>query len=127
MAVVPGEQIGGCRRGCGFLSSWQSDCYGHPADDGMRRPCMSKPSNSFPRPLAALLGATLSDAYKQQGFASAELIARWADIAGPEVAAHSQPIKINWPRVNNGGAPGDDAPEPATLVLRVEGPAALEI
>src|SRR5262249_25031412 len=41
---------------------------------------------------------------------------------GPEVAAHSEPLKINWPRQL-----GDEAPEPATLVLRVEGPAALEI
>ncbi|MGB7617776.1 MAG: DciA family protein, partial [Pseudolabrys sp.] len=31
-------------------------------------------------------------------------------------------LKINWPR-----AVGEDAAEPATLVLRVEGPAALEI
>jgi hypothetical protein len=83
---------------------------------------MSKPSRSFPRPLSDFLGATLSDALKTQGFASAEILARWADIVGPEVAAHSEPIKINWPR-----AAGDEAPEPATLVLRVEGPAAIEI
>ncbi len=64
----------------------------------------------------------MSDSLKAQGFASTEIIARWADIAGPEIAAHSEPMKINWPR-----AIGEDAPEPATLVLRVEGPAALEI
>jgi hypothetical protein len=64
----------------------------------------------------------LSDGLKAQGFASTELIARWAEIAGPEIAAHSEPMKINWPR-----GMGDAAPEPATLVLRVEGPAALEI
>jgi hypothetical protein len=83
---------------------------------------MTKPARSFPRPLSELLGATLSDALKSQGFASAEILARWADIAGSEIAAHSEPIKINWPR-----AVGDAAPEPATLVLRVEGPAAVEI
>ena len=83
---------------------------------------MNQPSRSFPRPLSELLGATLSDALKSQGFASAEIIARWADIAGPEIAAHSEPMKITWPR-----AVGEDSPEPATLVLRVEGPAALEI
>jgi len=83
---------------------------------------MSNPSRSFPRPLSELLGATLSDALKSQGFASAEILARWGDIVGPEVAAHSEPIKINWPR-----PVGDETPEPATLVLRVEGPAALEI
>jgi hypothetical protein len=83
---------------------------------------MSKPSRSFPRPLSELLSATLSDVLKAQGFASAEIISRWHDIVGPEIAGHSEPLKINWPR-----APADEKPEPATLVLRVEGPAALEI
>ena len=88
---------------------------------------MNKPSRSFPRPLSEFLGATLSDSLKTQGFASTEIIARWADIAGPEIAAHSEPMKINWPRANTSGDLSDDSQEPATLVLRVEGPAALEI
>jgi hypothetical protein len=88
---------------------------------------MNKPSRSFPRPLSEFLGATLSDSLKAQGFASTEIIARWADIAGPEIAAHSEPMKINWPRALAGGDWGEEPPEPATLVLRVEGPAALEI
>ena len=83
---------------------------------------MSKPARSFPRPLSELLGASLSDAFKSQGFASAEILARWADIVGAEIAAHSEPMKINWPR-----QVGDAPPEPATMMLRVEGPAALEI
>ena len=83
---------------------------------------MNKPARSFPRPLSELLGAILSDALKAQGFASTEIITRWPDIVGTEIAAHSEPIKINWPR-----ATGDEPPEPATLVLRVEGPAAIEI
>jgi hypothetical protein len=83
---------------------------------------MSKPARSFPRPLSDFLGATLNDTLKTQGFASTEIIARWADIAGPEIAAHSEPMKIAWPR----HAEAETA-EPATLVLRVEGPVALEI
>jgi len=51
-----------------------------------------------------------------------ELVTRWADIAGPEVAAHSQPLKMQWPRPVEG-----QPQEPATLILRVEGPMALEI
>jgi hypothetical protein len=82
----------------------------------------TKSSRSFPRPLSELLGATLGDALKAQGFASTEIISRWRDIVGSEIAAHSEPLKINWPRPF-----GAQAPEPATLVLRVEGPAALEI
>src|SRR5471030_1882750 len=88
---------------------------------------MNKPSRSFPRPLSEFTGATLSDSLKAQGFASTEIIARWADIAGPEIAAHSEPMKITWQRANTAGDLSDDSPEPATLVLRVEGPAALEI
>ena len=87
---------------------------------------MSKPARSFPRPLSEFLGATLGGVLKEQGFASTEIIARWADIVGAEIAAHSEPMKINWPRVKNDNAV-DTPPEPATLVLRVEGPAALEI
>ena len=52
---------------------------------------MSKPSRSFPRPLADFTGAALSDALKSQGFASAEILSRWPEIAGPEIAAHSEP------------------------------------
>ena len=83
---------------------------------------MNKPTSSFPRPLSAFAGATLNDALKRQGFASAEIIARWADIVGAEIAAHSEPLKINWPRQGD-----EESPEPATLVLRVEGPAAIEM
>jgi len=83
---------------------------------------MTNVSRSFPRPLAELTGAALSDALRSQGFTSTEIIARWAEIAGPEIAAHSEPMKINWQRQT-----GDDPPEPATLVLRVEGPMAIEI
>lgn len=59
---------------------------------------------------------------RAQGFASTEIISRWADIVGAEIAAHSEPLKINWPR-----QAGEEPAEPATLVLRVEGPVALEI
>ncbi|MEJ2432313.1 MAG: DciA family protein [Pseudolabrys sp.] len=84
---------------------------------------MSKPARSFPRPLSALTAGALSGPLRRQGFASTELIARWADIVGGEIATHSEPLKINWPRPTSEDAP----PEPATLVLRVEGPAAIEI
>src|SRR5439155_11978156 len=63
-----------------------------------------------------------SEAYAKQGFAARELVTRWREIAGPEVAAHSEPLKIQWPRQVEG-----QPQEPATLVLRVEGPIALEI
>lgn len=83
---------------------------------------MSKPSGSFPRPLADLLRKTINEGFARQGFASSELVTRWTHIAGAEIAAHCEPIKIQWPR-----AVHDEDPAPGTLVLRVEGPAAIEI
>jgi len=83
---------------------------------------MNKPARSFPRPLSELTGGTLSNAVKAQGFASAEIITRWSEIVGRDIAGHCEPIKINWPRTVTG-----ETPEPATLVLRVEGPVAIEI
>ena len=83
---------------------------------------MSKPRPISAKPLSVLLGDVFSDVYAWQGFAARELVMRWADIAGPEIAAHAEPLKIQWPRPVEG-----QPQEPATLVLRVEGPMALEI
>jgi hypothetical protein len=82
----------------------------------------TKPGPISAKPLSVLLSDVFSDAYAKQGFAARELVTRWAEIAGPEVAAHSEPLKIQWPRPVEG-----QPQEPATLVLRVEGPMALEI
>lgn len=83
---------------------------------------MAKPGPISAKPLSVLLSDVFSDAYAKQGFAARELVTRWAEIAGPEIAAHSEPLKMQWPRPVQG-----QAQEPATLVLRVEGPMALEI
>jgi hypothetical protein len=83
---------------------------------------MSKPGPIRAKPLSVLLSDVFSDAYAKQGFAARELVTRWAEIAGPEISAHSEPLKIQWPRPVEG-----QPQEPATLVLRVEGPMALEI
>ena len=83
---------------------------------------MPKPGPISAKLLSAILGKTIDEVFARQGFASRELITRWTEIAGPEIAAHSQPMRVQWPR-----PVGDAPPEPATLVLRVEGPMALEI
>lgn len=83
---------------------------------------MNKPSRPFARPLRDLAGKIVGDAFTRQGFASAELVTRWTDIVGAEISAHSEPIKIQWTRPMDGAER-----EPGTLVLRVDGPAAIEI
>ncbi len=81
---------------------------------------MNKPRPA--RPLADLTQSVMADAFAKQGFASRELVTRWIEIAGAEIAAHAEPVKIQWRR-----APDGEPAEPATLVLRVQGPAAIEI
>jgi hypothetical protein len=94
---------------------------------------MNKPGPLRARALAEVLRKTLGDAFAKQGFASVELVTRWPQIVGTEIAAHSQPEKIQWPRTPQArnaqarNAQARNAPEPGTLLLRVEGPAALEI
>jgi len=95
---------------------------------------MNKPSRSFAKPLRDLLGKVVGETFTRQGFASAELVTRWTEIVGAEISAHSEPIKIQWmrgaspsrPSPTGGGGLGRGQP-PGTLVLRVEGPAAVEI
>src|SRR4051794_11720903 len=81
-----------------------------------------KPGPISAKPLSLLLNDVFAEAYAKQGFAARELVTRWAQIAGPEIAAHAEPLKMQWPRPVEG-----QPPEPATLELRVEGPMALEI
>jgi hypothetical protein len=90
------------------------------------RRAMDKPGNKLwktpARPLADILRKTIKDAFAKQGFAATELVTRWPEIVGPEISAHCEPEKIQWPRPY-----GSDDQQPGTLVLRVEGPTAIEI
>jgi hypothetical protein len=81
---------------------------------------VNKPRPLQARPLAELVNRCLSDAFARQGFASREIVTHWPEIVGSEIAAHAEPISMQWPRNVQSG-------EAATLVLRVEGPAAIEI
>src|ERR1700755_2499780 len=87
-----------------------------------KRYLMNKPGRSSAKPLSVLLSDVFSDAFAKQGFAARELVTRWTEIIGPELSSHCEPLKMQWPRPVEG-----QQPEPATLVLRVEGPMALEI
>lgn len=83
---------------------------------------MNKPSRAFAKPLRDVAGKVVGEAFTRQGFASAALVTRWTEIVGSEIAAHSEPLKIQWP---SGVDP--QIRSPGILVLRVEGPAAVEI
>ena len=82
---------------------------------------MNKP-RSYPKHLSQIVGKTIADAFAKQGFASTGVVTHWPEIVGAEVADHAEPMRMIWPRRVH-----EDDPDPATLVLRVEGPVALEI
>jgi hypothetical protein len=88
----------------------------------MYDPAMLPPGRLTAKPLADLLGKTFGDIFAKQGFASRELVMRWSEIVGADIAVHTEPVKIQWQRPVEG-----QPEEPATLVLRVDGPVALEI
>jgi len=71
------------------------------------------------RSIAELVGDVIDPLTKKRGFATADLISAWPDIAGSRFAAVTRPAKIVWPRGEaNDGAAG-------VLTLHVEGPSAI--
>jgi hypothetical protein len=77
---------------------------------------------SHPKPLADLVAPCVAAVFARQGFTSCEIVTHWDDIVGAEIAAMAEPLRMQWIRNHD-----PDESLPATLVLRVEGPAALEI
>ena len=85
---------------------------------------MLKPSR--PKRLSDLLPAAIGPAAARQGFAGGEILSRWAEIVGPEIAAVAAPQKLSVPPRAPAADP-EAAPHRATLTLRVEGAFALEV
>ena len=76
---------------------------------------------TYLRKLSELVDKPLNDAFKKQGFASREIVTRWPQIVGTEISGFSEPLKMQWSKnAQDEGLPG-------TLILRVEGPAAIEV
>jgi hypothetical protein len=66
-------------------------------------------------PLAKLASRVLGPVTAKRGFAKADLLAAWDEVAGQRYAAVTQPEKLHWPRDGAG----------AVLTVRVAGPAAV--
>lgn len=81
---------------------------------------------AWSRPLSDFVDPCVAPALAKYGFGQADLITCWADIVGERVASYSEPIRLQWGRRNAGEASGR-GPQPATLILRVEGGGALEL
>lgn len=70
--------------------------------------------------LGELVARLIEPVTARRGFAKADLVAVWPEIAGPLHAACTAPEKILWPRHAQG-----DEPPAGTLVIRADGPRAI--
>ncbi|MGQ4275281.1 DUF721 domain-containing protein [Terrihabitans sp. B22-R8] len=86
---------------------------------------MSSAPKSRPnaRSLAHFVPKVVGDTFAKQGFAGGEIVLRWAEIAGPDLARRSRPLKLTFPRRKA----EEGAREPAVLLIQVEGAFALEL
>jgi hypothetical protein len=96
----------------------------------------AQPPPAPPRPFAmaravgSFVPGLTKKAFEKYGFSAATLITDWPAIVGRDLASHTAPEKLRWPRAAE--APHDAEPEKkgrpgAVLILRVEGPRALEV
>jgi hypothetical protein len=97
-------------------------------DDNERRALAR--AAAAPRPIGAYAARTLDPAARARGFATTAILSEWAAIVGSELAQFTMPDRVVWPRRRE---EHDDAlqrgrrEEGAILVLRVEGPRAIEV
>jgi len=82
------------------------------------------------RAIGVYVAKALDPAARARGFATTALLSDWPAIAGRELAQFTMPDQVIWPRRREEGvdtpARGHKA-EGATLVLRIEGPRAIEV
>jgi hypothetical protein len=90
---------------------------------------MGKPPRNpnRPMPLAVHVPGLLAKAYERHGFAQGQVLAHWAEIVGAELAAFTRPERIRWPRSPAAAETRPGRLTGGTLVVRVDGPAAIEL
>ncbi len=87
------------------------------------------------RAVGAYVPRIVRAAFEKQGFPSADILNHWPVIAGDDLAAFTAPERLIWPRRTRRSDDRDAVPQPArgkqphgaTLVLRVDGPRAIEV
>ena len=90
---------------------------------------MRKPKGGA-RPIGAFIAKALDPSARARGFALTALLSDWPAIAGAALARYTVPDRVIWPRRHD-----DEVAQPirghrsqgATLVLRIEGPRAIEV
>lgn len=88
------------------------------------------PRTSSTRTIGSFVPRLTRKAFEKYGFSSAALLTDWAAIVGGEIASYTLPERLKWAcRVERYGDVdhGAEGRPGATLVLRVDGPRAIEL
>jgi hypothetical protein len=98
-------------------------------DDTQRRALAR--AASWARPIGAYAARALDPVARARGFATTAILSEWPAIVGAELAQFTMPDKVVWPRrredAENAAPSKGRRDEGAILVLRVEGPRAIEV
>lgn len=84
----------------------------------------------LPRAVGTFVPGLTRKAFEKYGFSAATLLTDWAAIVGAELAAYTLPERLKWPRAVEAFSEtetGKEGRPGATLVLRVDGPRAIEV
>ncbi len=85
------------------------------------------------QPISDLIGNMLAPGLRKRGFASAEVITRWPDFIGAQLASHTRALELKWPPrctktiVDSRDNPAPNKKDGATLVIAVSSGVAIEI
>lgn len=83
------------------------------------------------RPIGAYAARALDPAARARGFATTALLSEWPTIVGAELAQFTMPDRVVWPKRREDSEEASlqrgHRGEGAILVLRVEGPRAIEV
>jgi hypothetical protein len=88
------------------------------------------PRTSSTRAVGSFVPLITRKAFEKYGFSSAALLTDWAAIVGGDIASYTQPERLKWARRVEAYSKVEDGAEGrpgATLVLRVDGPRAIEL
>lgn len=78
-------------------------------------------------PLHKHFRAVTAKSFERYGFAYAEILGRWREIAGADIAAFSAPERIRWPRSRGADTAKSRRKQGGVLVIRVTDGRAVEL
>jgi len=110
-----------------------SETYEDRARD-VRRDSGTSRRGVWGRPVGAFVPRLTRPAFEKFGFPAAAIVTDWTAIVGSQLASYTIPERLKWPRtqgVMDGNAfpseTGGKGTRGATLLLRVDGPRAIEV